>query len=72
MEIVTQVYRVNPAAVRPLRRQVIDAILNSLSSANRRQAFAAANCSNTPCAIRMDLQINHRRNLRWRPGRRNS
>jgi hypothetical protein len=42
MEIVTQVYRVNPAAVRPLRRQVIDAILNSLSSANRRQAFAAA------------------------------
>jgi glutaredoxin-related protein len=42
MEIVTQVYRVNPGAVRPLRRQVIDAILNSLSSANRRQAFAAA------------------------------
>jgi hypothetical protein len=42
MEIGTQVYRVNPAAVRPLRRQVIDAILNSLSSANRRQAFAAA------------------------------
>ena len=42
MEIVTQVYRVNPAAVRPLRRQVIDAILDSLSSANRRQVFAAA------------------------------
>ena len=42
MEIVTQVYRVNPAAVRPLRRQVIDAILNSLSSANRRQTVAAA------------------------------
>jgi broad specificity phosphatase PhoE len=42
MEIVTQIYRVNPAAVRPLRRQVIDAILNSLSNANRRQAFAAA------------------------------
>jgi hypothetical protein len=42
MEIVTQVYRVNPEAVRPLRRKVIDAILNSLSSANRRQAFAAA------------------------------
>ena len=42
IEIVTQVYRVNPAAVRPLRRQVIDAILDSLSSANRRQVFAAA------------------------------
>ncbi|MEB3260508.1 MAG: hypothetical protein VKP63_07780 [Cyanobacteriota bacterium] len=42
LEIVTQICRVNPAAVRPLRRQVIDAILNSLSSANRRQAFAAA------------------------------
>jgi hypothetical protein len=42
MEIVTQAYRVNPGAVRPLRRQVIDAILDSLSSANRRQAFAAA------------------------------
>lgn len=42
MEIVTQVYRVNPKAVRPLRRQVIDAILESVSSTNRRQAFAAA------------------------------
>jgi hypothetical protein len=42
MEIVTQAYRVNPGAVRPLRRQVIDAILDSLSSTNRRQAFAAA------------------------------
>ncbi|MBM5817464.1 MAG: hypothetical protein FJ083_13035 [Cyanobacteria bacterium K_Offshore_surface_m2_239] len=42
MEIVTQVYRVNPAAVRPLRRQVIDAALDSLSSDKRRQAFAAA------------------------------
>jgi hypothetical protein len=42
MEIVTQVYRKYPGAVRPLRRQVIDAILDSLSSTSRRQAFAAA------------------------------
>jgi hypothetical protein len=42
MEIVPQAYSVNPKAVRPLRQQVIDAILESLSSTNRRQAFAAA------------------------------
>jgi hypothetical protein len=42
MEIVTHFYRVNPGAIRPLRRHVIDAILDSLSATNRRQAFAAA------------------------------
>jgi hypothetical protein len=41
-EIVPQYYRVNPSAVSPLRRHVIDAILESLSNTNRRQSFAAA------------------------------
>ena len=42
MEIVPEAYRVNPVTVRVLRKQVIGAILDSLSNANRRQAFAAA------------------------------